>query len=84
MITQVVSDACQRQQPVTLRLKMVNQNNLVWPDLTTLIHGYNANDNMVDWYHYKKYEMWHLKRRRSYQSLALRLLLLTQPCNPIF
>ena len=47
-ITEVLADAYQRQQPVTIQLKMVDQNNRHLPDITTLIHGYNANDIVVD------------------------------------
>ncbi|KMO88774.1 MULTISPECIES: hypothetical protein [Lacticaseibacillus] len=47
-ITEVLADAYQRQQPVTIQLKTVDQNNRHWPDITTLIHGYNANDIVVD------------------------------------
>ncbi|MEO2793782.1 hypothetical protein [Lactiplantibacillus plantarum] len=36
------------QQPVTIQLKTVDQNNRHLPDITTLIHGYNANDIVVD------------------------------------
>lgn len=48
VITQVLADAYQRQQPVTIQLKTVDQNNHHLPDITTLIHGYNANDIVVD------------------------------------
>ncbi|KIU20047.1 DNA-directed RNA polymerase subunit beta [Weissella cibaria] len=47
-ITQLLEDAYQRQQQVTLQLKTVDQNNRHWPDITTLIHGYNANDIVID------------------------------------
>lgn len=47
-ITQLLADAYQRQQPVTIQLKTVDQNNRHLPDLTTLIHGYNANDIVID------------------------------------
>ncbi|MCT3399191.1 hypothetical protein [Lentilactobacillus hilgardii] len=47
-ITEVLADAYQHQQPVTIQLKMVDQNNRHLPDITTLIHGYNANDIVVD------------------------------------
>ncbi|QLL40329.1 hypothetical protein FEM49_03303 (plasmid) [Lactiplantibacillus plantarum] len=47
-ITQLLADAYQRQQPVIIQLKTVDQNNRHWPDITTLIHGYNANDIVVD------------------------------------
>ena len=47
-ITEVLADAYQRQQPVTIQLKTVDQNNCHLPDITTLIHGYNANDIVVD------------------------------------
>ena len=47
-ITEVLADAYQRQQPVTIQLKTVDQNNRRWPDITTLIHGYNANDIVID------------------------------------
>ena len=46
-ITQLLADAYQRQQPVTIQLKTVDQNNRYLPDITTLIHGYNANDIVV-------------------------------------
>lgn len=48
VITQVLADAYQRQQPVTIQLKTVDQNNHHLPDITTLIHGYNANDIVID------------------------------------
>ena len=48
VITEVLADAYQRQQPVIIQLKKVDQNNRHWPDITTLIHGYNANDIVVD------------------------------------
>ncbi|MDB1563067.1 hypothetical protein PGA94_09830 [Pediococcus pentosaceus] len=48
VITEVLADAYQRQQPVTIQLKTVDQNNRRWPDITTLIHGYNANDIVID------------------------------------
>lgn len=48
IITEVLADAYQRQQPVTIQLKTVDQNNRHWPDITTLIHGYNANDIVID------------------------------------
>lgn len=47
-ITEVLADAYQRQQPVTIQLKTVDQNNRHLPDITTLIHGYNANDIVID------------------------------------
>lgn len=47
-LTQVLADAYQSQQLVTIQLKMVDQNNHHLPDITTLIHGYNANDIVVD------------------------------------
>ncbi|WP_400263832.1 DNA-directed RNA polymerase subunit beta (plasmid) [Lacticaseibacillus paracasei] len=48
VITEVLADAYQRQQPVTIQLKTVDQNNRHWPGITTLIHGYNANDIVDD------------------------------------
>lgn len=48
VITQMLADAYQRQQPVTIQLKMVDQNNHHLPDIITLIHGYNANDIVID------------------------------------
>ncbi|MCT0222080.1 DNA-directed RNA polymerase subunit beta [Lactiplantibacillus plantarum] len=33
---------------VTIQLKTVDQNNHHLPDITTLIHGYNANDIVID------------------------------------
>ncbi|MBM6414676.1 hypothetical protein [Lacticaseibacillus paracasei] len=48
VITEVLADAYQRQQPVTIQLKPVDQNNRHLPDITTLIHGYNANDIVID------------------------------------
>ncbi|ETF12202.1 hypothetical protein N654_1344 [Lactiplantibacillus plantarum 4_3] len=47
-LTQVLADAYQRQQLVTIQLKTVDQNNRHLPDITTLIHGYNANDIVID------------------------------------
>ena len=47
-ITEVLADAYQRQQPVTIQLKTVDQNNRHLPDITTLIYGYNANDIVID------------------------------------
>lgn len=47
-ITEVLADAYQRQQPVIIQLKTVDQNNRHWPDIITLIHGYNANDIVID------------------------------------
>ena len=47
-LTQVLADAYQSQQPVTIQLKTVDQNNHYLPDITTLIHGYNANDIVID------------------------------------
>ena len=41
-------DAYQRQQPVTIQLKTVDQDNRHFPDIITLIHGYNANDIVID------------------------------------
>ena len=43
VITEVLADAYQRQQPVTIQLKTVEQNNRHLPGITTLVHGYNAN-----------------------------------------
>lgn len=48
VITEVLADAYQRQQPVTIQLKTVDQNNRHLPDITTLIRGYNANDIVID------------------------------------
>ncbi|AGQ22890.1 hypothetical protein lhe_0303 [Lactobacillus helveticus CNRZ32] len=48
VITEVLADAYQRQQPVTIQFKTVDQNNRHLPDITTLIHGYNANDIVID------------------------------------
>lgn len=48
VITQMLADAYQRQQPVTIQLKTVDQNNHHLPDITTLSHGYDANDIVVD------------------------------------
>ncbi|GEP20259.1 MULTISPECIES: hypothetical protein [Pediococcus] len=47
-LTQVLDDAYQRQQLVTIQLKTVDQNNRHLPDITTLIHGHNANDIVID------------------------------------
>lgn len=47
-LTQVLADAYQSQQLVTIQLKTVDQNNHHLPDITTLIHGYNANDIVID------------------------------------
>ena len=47
-LTQVLADAYQSQQLVTIQLKTVDQNNHHLPDITTLIHGYNANDILID------------------------------------
>ncbi|RWZ68807.1 hypothetical protein EQH87_16500 [Lactiplantibacillus plantarum] len=47
-LTQVLADAYQSQQLVTIQLKTVDQNNHHFPDITTLIHGYNANDIVND------------------------------------
>lgn len=47
-LTQVLADAYQSQQMVTIQLKTVDQNNHHLPDITTLIHGYNANDIVID------------------------------------
>lgn len=47
-LTQVLADAYQRQQLVTIQLKTVDQNNRHLPDITTLIHGYNANGIVID------------------------------------
>ncbi|KRL31132.1 hypothetical protein FD33_GL002289 [Companilactobacillus paralimentarius DSM 13238 = JCM 10415] len=33
---------------MTIQLKTVDQNNHHLPDITTLIHGYNANDIVID------------------------------------
>ena len=48
VITEVLADAYQHQQPVTIQLKTVDQNNRYLPDIATLIHGYNANDIVID------------------------------------
>ncbi|MCT3214262.1 hypothetical protein EFO90_07720 [Lactiplantibacillus plantarum] len=48
VITEVLADAYQRQQPVIIQLKTVDHNNHHLPDITTLIHGYNANDIVID------------------------------------
>lgn len=48
VITEVLADAYQRQQPVTIQFKTVDQNNRHLPDITTLIHSYNANDIVID------------------------------------
>ncbi|PKX78967.1 hypothetical protein [Lactiplantibacillus plantarum] len=47
-LTQVLADAYQSQQLVTIQLKTVDQNNHHLPDITTLIHGYNTNDIVID------------------------------------
>ena len=47
-LTQVLAEAYNRKRPVIIQLKMVDQNNINLPDLTTLIHGYNANDIVAD------------------------------------
>lgn len=47
-LTQVLADAYQSQQLVTIQLKTVDQNYHHFPDITTLIHGYNANDIVID------------------------------------
>jgi hypothetical protein len=47
-LTQVLADAYQSQQLVTIQLKTVDQNNHHLPDVTTLIRGYNANDIVID------------------------------------
>ena len=46
-ITQLLANAYQRQQPVTIQLKTVDQNNRHLPDITTLIRGYNANEIVI-------------------------------------
>ncbi|MBU7555753.1 DNA-directed RNA polymerase subunit beta [Pediococcus ethanolidurans] len=43
-----MADAYQRQQPVTIQLKKVDQNNRHLPYITTLIHDHNANDIVID------------------------------------
>ncbi len=47
-ITQQLAEAYQRQQPVTIQLKTVDQNNRHLSDITTLIRSYNANDIVID------------------------------------
>jgi hypothetical protein len=44
----VLADAYQRQQPVTIQQKTVDQNNHHLPDIITFIHGYNANNIVAD------------------------------------
>ncbi len=39
---------CREVKAVAISDRRVDQNNRHWPDITTLIHGYNANDIVVD------------------------------------
>ncbi|KRL05145.1 hypothetical protein FD46_GL001095 [Liquorilactobacillus oeni DSM 19972] len=47
-ITEILAAAYNRQQKVTIQLKELGKNNVNLPDITTLVHGYNANDIVID------------------------------------
>ncbi|KAF0351509.1 hypothetical protein ITQ83_05130 [Pediococcus pentosaceus] len=87
VITEVLADAYQRQQPVTIQLKPVDQNNRHLPDITTLIHGYNANDIVIDADRFiplQEIRNVSFKNTESYKVLALRIFLNTLFAGSVF
>ncbi len=47
-ITEILASAYNKKKAVTIQLKEVDQNDMNLPDITTLIHGYNDNDIVID------------------------------------
>lgn len=47
-ITEILSTAYNKKKEVTIQLKEVDKNDIILPDITTLIYGYNNNDIVID------------------------------------
>lgn len=47
-ITTILAAAYSRQHEVTIQLNQLDCNHINMPVITTLIHGYNANDIVID------------------------------------
>ncbi|KRL38967.1 hypothetical protein [Liquorilactobacillus uvarum] len=47
-ITSILAEAYSQRRQVVIQLNELDRNNVNLPDVTTLIHGYNANEIVID------------------------------------